>query len=402
MVCERRGVGHLVDGRRVLRVRDGEAQETPDQVAVEAPLTVRVAGVTVATTMRTPGHDLDLALGWLVAEGVVRRPDEVVEAIACDADTVDVRLAAGVAGPPARIGATTSACGICGSDSIAEVLSRRGPALTPGEPKIRHEVLTGLPDFLRAAQRAFERSGGLHAAGLFTTDGEPVCVREDVGRHNAVDKVVGWALREGLLPAQTYVLQVSGRASFELTQKAAMAGIPVLAAVSAPSTLAVDLAREAGLTLVGFVRGTSFNVYAGADRVRSPSRGGGGGGRVNDRADDPRPEQARVKHPQEHAAGVPGVLAATKHALREMGPRRTLLTLSALNQKDGFDCPGCAWPDPGTGARAEFCENGAKAVAEEATKAPRRRRLLRRGTRWTSSPAGPTTGSGSRAGSPSR
>ena len=194
----------------------------------------------------------------------------MVEAVSCDDDTVDVRLALGVAPPPARIGATSSACGICGSDSIAEVLARRGPGLGAGALRVEAEVLSALPDTLRAAQRAFERSGGLHAAGLFTAAGETVCVREDVGRHNAVDKVVGWALREGLLPAAAYVLQVSGRASFELTQKAAMAGIPVLAAVSAPSTLAVDLAREAGLTLVAFVRGGSFNVYAGAERIALP------------------------------------------------------------------------------------------------------------------------------------
>lgn len=251
----------------MLRVRPDGVVEGPDQVAVEEPLTIRVGGTTVATTMRTPGHDIDLALGWLVAEGAVRRADDLVEAIACDADTVDVRLAPGVAAPTARIGATTSACGLCGSDSIAEVLARRGPAPTPGEPLVLAAVLGSLPEALRTAQRAFDRSGGLHAAGLFGSDGSTRCVREDVGRHNAVDKVVGWALREGWLPLREHVLQVSGRASFELTQKAAMAGIPVLAAVSAPSTLAVDLARECGLTLVGFVRDGSFNVYAGAERL---------------------------------------------------------------------------------------------------------------------------------------
>ena len=260
-------MGHLVDSRRVLQVRAGVARERPDRIAVEAPLTVRVGGVTVATTMRTPGHDLELALGWLVAEGVARTPADVVEAIACDDDTVDVRLADGIDPPAARIGATSSACGICGSDSIAEVLARRGPAPVAGSPVIPAEVITGLPELLRASQRAFERSGGLHAAGLFTTDGEAVCIREDVGRHNAVDKVVGWALGEGRLPGTSWILQVSGRASFELTQKAAMAGIGVLAAVSAPSTLAVDLAREADLTLVGFLRGDSFNVYSAPERI---------------------------------------------------------------------------------------------------------------------------------------
>jgi FdhD protein len=265
-------MGHLVDRRRVLRVRGAgteaaSAQEQPDQLAVEAPLTLRVGDQTIATTMRTPGHDLELALGWLVAEGVARRPGDVLEATSCDADTVQLRLAPGIATPTARLGATSSACGVCGSDTIDEVLARRGPATDPGTPLVAAEVISGLPDTLRTAQRAFARTGGLHAAGLFTADGEVVCVREDVGRHNAVDKVVGWALQAGLLPASSYLLQVSGRASFELTQKAAMAGIPLLSAVSAPSTLAVDLAREAGLTLVGFVRGDSMNVYAGSDRV---------------------------------------------------------------------------------------------------------------------------------------
>ncbi len=260
-------MGHLVDSRRVLQVRAGVARERPDRIAVEAPLTVRVSGVTVATTMRTPGHDLELALGWLVAEGVVRTPADVVDAIACDDDTVDVRLTDGVAPPAARIGATSSACGICGSDSIAEVLARRGPTPLTGVPEVTAEVLTRLPDLLREKQRAFDSSGGLHAAGLFTADGEVLCVREDVGRHNAVDKVVGWALGASRLPGDEWVLQVSGRASFELTQKAAMAGIPVLAAVSAPSTLAVDLAREAGLTLVGFLRGQSFTLYSAPERI---------------------------------------------------------------------------------------------------------------------------------------
>ena len=265
-------MGHLVDRRRVLRIRGAgtdaaSAQEQPDQVAVEAPLTLKVGGETVATTMRTPGHDLELALGWLVAEGVARRPGDVLEATSCDADTVQLRLAPVVTAPKARLGATSSACGVCGSDTISEVLARRGPAPVSHEPRVDAAVITALPDRLRGAQRAFARTGGLHAAGLFTAAGEVVCVREDVGRHNAVDKVVGWALQAGLLPAASLLLQVSGRASFELTQKAAMAGIPVLSAVSAPSTLAVDLAREAGLTLVGFVRGDSMNVYAGSDRV---------------------------------------------------------------------------------------------------------------------------------------
>jgi FdhD protein len=226
--------------------------------------------------MRTPGHDLDLALGWLVSEGVVREPAHVVDAVACDADTVDVRLADGVAPPAPRLGSTSSACGICGSDSIAEVLTRRGPAARREELRVHQSVLSELPTTLRAHQSAFERSGGLHAAGLFTADGELVCVREDVGRHNAVDKVVGWALREGHLPAREWVLQVSGRASFELTQKATMAGVCVLSAVSAPSTLAVDLAREAGVTLVGFVREGSMNVYAGAERVEPRDAPSGG------------------------------------------------------------------------------------------------------------------------------
>ena len=157
---------------------------------------------------------------------------------------------------------------MCGSDAVEDVLARTAPRSTDETVVLDARVLATLPDALRAGQPAFGRTGGLHAAGLFTADGEVVCVREDVGRHNAVDKVVGWALREGLLPASAYVLQVSGRASFELTQKAVLAGVAALSAVSAPSTLAVDVARASGLVLVGFVRGSTMNVYAGAERVR--------------------------------------------------------------------------------------------------------------------------------------
>lgn len=259
-------MGRLVDRRRVTRFRDGQMSEVPDHVAVEEPLTLQVNGATSTTTMRTPGHDIELALGWLVSEGVVRKPSDVVGAIACDENTVEVRLAPHVTPPAARLTMTSSACGLCGSDSITDVVGRRGSGAAP-EHHIDANVIAALPGRLRDAQSAFDRTGGLHAAGLFTLDGDPICVREDVGRHNAVDKVVGWALQREALPASDWLLQVSGRASFELTQKAVMAGVSVLAAVSAPSTLAVDLAREAGLTLVGFSRGESFNCYSAAERI---------------------------------------------------------------------------------------------------------------------------------------
>jgi FdhD protein len=272
--------------RPVVRVvPGGTSTRRPDTLAVEEPLEIRLAsaGSTSAepftVTMRTPGHDVELALGFLVGEGVLRSPSDVLAARHCpdaalDADgnpthnVVEVGLAAGVA-PPSRGLArrVTSACGVCGTESIDEVRLRATVDLHEDGVRVGAEVLAGLPDRLREAQRVFERTGGLHAAGLFTPDGELLAVREDVGRHNAVDKVVGWAFGRGLLPLRGHVLQVSGRASFELVQKAATAGCPVLAAVSAPSSLAVDLAAGAGLTLVGFSRGASFNVYAHPDRV---------------------------------------------------------------------------------------------------------------------------------------
>jgi FdhD protein len=185
---------------------------------------------------------------------------------------VNVALAAKVPEPvtdPARNFYTTSSCGVCGKASIDAVRTKSRYDVADDDSTVDAVTLAALPGRLRSRQRAFDRTGGLHAAGLFTVEGEPACVREDVGRHNAVDKVVGWALREHLLPLRGHVLMVSGRASFELVQKASMAGIPALAAVSAPSTLAVDLADDAGLTLVGFLRGSSMNVYAGARRVRA-------------------------------------------------------------------------------------------------------------------------------------
>lgn len=251
-----------------------------DLVAVEEPVEIRVlvpseAGYVSALTMRTPGHDIDLALGWLVGEGVVGSIDDVVgveqrsRGDGLDrAASVNVRLRAGVAPPVGRGFAISSACGVCGADSIAVVHQRARWNLGSDQSSVTADVLTRLPDALREQQATFRRTGGLHAAGLFTTDGVPVVVREDVGRHNAVDKVIGFALREGLLPLRGHVLQVSGRSSMELVYKAILAGIPVLAAVSAPSSMAVDLARAEGLTLAGFVRGENFTLYSRADRVR--------------------------------------------------------------------------------------------------------------------------------------
>jgi FdhD protein len=246
---------------------------------VEEPLELRVNGTPLAVTMRTPGHDVELAHGFLLTEGVIGAVPDVSTARYCDSvddegrntyNVLDVALAGGV--PPPQTGVernfyTTSSCGVCGKASLDAVRlrTRFSPAADP--MRVTYAVLTTLPDRLRAAQRVFESTGGLHAAGLFRADGSLLVVREDVGRHNAVDKVLGWALLQGGIPASGCVLMVSGRASFELTQKAVMAGVPVLAAVSAPSSLAVDLAEEAGVTLVGFLRGESANVYAGARRI---------------------------------------------------------------------------------------------------------------------------------------
>jgi FdhD protein len=269
-------VGRITGQRRLLRVRGGSRTERTDTLVVEEPLEIRYAGRPLTVTMRTPGDDFDLVAGFLVSEGVVAAAKDVRMLRYCappgtDADAaynhVEAVLADGVAAPETRAFTTTSACGICGKAELEAVRTRSRWPVRDDHVRVPTAVLASLPDRLREGQTVFERTGGLHAAGLFTADGSLLCLREDVGRHNAVDKVIGWALREDRLPLTGCLLQVSGRASFELAQKAIMAGVPVLAAVSAPSTLAVDLAADAGLTLVGFLRGDSMNVYTRRDRL---------------------------------------------------------------------------------------------------------------------------------------
>jgi FdhD protein len=276
--------------RRVTRItlEPGQVSERADLLAAEEPLGIRIGGQAVTLTMRTPGDDVDLTAGFLVSEGIVTAPSDIESIRVCtgeqcghdhDADDADdaadlgniadVVLRPGLELRPElrRNFMTTSACGVCGKTSIAELSVTHPYDLFSDAVRVTPALLAALPDALREAQRVFDRTGGLHAAGLFTADGKLLAVREDVGRHNAVDKVIGWALQAGRLPLSGCVLLVSGRASFELVQKAVLAGIPVLAAVSAPSSLAAELAAETGLTLVGFLRGGSMNVYAGAGRI---------------------------------------------------------------------------------------------------------------------------------------
>jgi FdhD protein len=276
-------MGRLISRRPVLRLTPDGGRTRPDSIAVEEPLELRVDGRALAVTMRTPGHDVELAHGFLHTEGVIGSTADVRDARYCDSrddegrntyNVLDVGLAPGVPAPGVGVERnfyTTSSCGVCGKASLdaVRVKSRHSP---DGDPvRVPMEVLAELPDALRRHQQVFDRTGGLHAAGLFTAEGELLVVREDVGRHNAVDKVIGWALLQGRIPARGCVLIVSGRTSFELAQKAVMAGVPVLGAVSAPSSLAVELAEECGLTLVGFIRNGSMNVYAHAERIAVPA-----------------------------------------------------------------------------------------------------------------------------------
>ncbi|WP_248958898.1 formate dehydrogenase accessory sulfurtransferase FdhD [Sphaerisporangium perillae] len=269
--------------RPILRLRDTALTRRVDMLAAEEPLEIRLDGKPLTVTMRTPGDDFDLAAGFLVSEGAIGSPGEIRSIRYCAGATVDggntynvldVRLGPGAVALTTSLERnfyTTSSCGVCGKASLEAVRTVARWPVEDDPVRLTAGVIAALPDRLRAAQRVFDRTGGLHAAGLFTPDGEPLCVREDVGRHNAVDKLLGWALRDGRLPLRSTVLMVSGRASFELVQKAVMAGVPALAAVSAPSSLAVELAAESGLTLIGFLRGDSMNVYTGENRIAFPS-----------------------------------------------------------------------------------------------------------------------------------
>jgi FdhD protein len=272
-------VGRVTARRPVRRVTAHGEIVRPDTLAVEEPMEIRVGGTALAVTMRTPGNDIDLVHGFLLTEGVIGGRDDVAVARYCAGvdeagrntyNVVDVTLAAGTAPPQVGVERnfyTTSSCGVCGKASLdaVQLVSRYSPAAD--DIVVKATVLTTLPDSLREAQKVFDATGGLHAAALFTPEGALLVLREDVGRHNAVDKVVGWAVQSGRVPLRGCVLMVSGRASFELVQKAVMSGVPVLAAVSAPSSLAVDLAVEAGVTVVGFLRGQTMNVYSGQHRV---------------------------------------------------------------------------------------------------------------------------------------
>lgn len=280
-------MGRLTVRRPVTRVTVGEtvhANIRADMLIAEEPLEIRLNGTALAVTMRTPGDDVHLAHGFLLTEGVISAPADVTTARYCAGsvtddesgvpqntfNVLDVQLAHGVPAPevdPTRNFYTTSSCGVCGKASIDAIEQQTIWPVADDNVALDVELLVTLPDALREHQRAFDRTGGLHAAGLFTADGRLLRAAEDVGRHNAVDKVLGWALLNGLLPARGTVLVVSGRASFELTQKALMAGVPALVAVSAPSSLAVELADRAGMTLLGFVRAPRCNVYTGAHRL---------------------------------------------------------------------------------------------------------------------------------------
>lgn len=271
-------------GLHIRKWSAGQWTDSPDAVVTEEPLQLMLEGKPLSVVMRTPGHDVELCLGLMFAEGILRSLDELklirisaesgetegrvrVEPDLIESNQVDVHLAGEARRKPERSMLSSSACGVCGTVMIEDL--RRDLATLPGGPKVDPSMLPGLVEVLREGQGVFDRTGGLHAAGLFNPKGKLLYLREDVGRHNAVDKVVGRALLDGALPATGAVLVVSGRAGYEIVQKSISAGIPVLAAVGAPSSLAVALAREFNQTLVGFLRGDRFNVYAGPERLAS-------------------------------------------------------------------------------------------------------------------------------------
>jgi FdhD protein len=262
-----------VEITEVVEWRDGAVRRFVDYLAAEEPLEIRVNGAPLSVTMRTPGHDIELAAGFLLTEGIIDGMEQLLAIRATtDEDTgksnvVEAEITADDYDPAEmqRNFFAASSCGVCGKASI-ESVRRRGLRSPNAGFRVTPEILCTLSDKLRGDQAVFEKTGALHAAGLFTATGELLEVREDIGRHNAVDKIVGWALMQGKLPLSEHILMVSGRGGFEIAQKAVAAGIPVLASVSAPSSLAVKLSRELGLTLVGFLRGSRFVVYSGAER----------------------------------------------------------------------------------------------------------------------------------------
>ncbi|MFB6287003.1 MAG: formate dehydrogenase accessory sulfurtransferase FdhD [Candidatus Bipolaricaulia bacterium] len=287
----------MVPQRRISRfmirkVRDDRSSRRRDTLAVEEPMEIRLnlRGPTgerrehsLSVTMRTPGDDFELAVGFLYTEGVIESSDDVEEVTYCMGtekaeqayNVVSVKLRAGINFDPELLQRnfyTTSSCGVCGKTSLEAIETQRCPILPKGHPMMSMQTVHSLNDQLRNDQSVFQATGGIHAAGLFNAEGELISLREDVGRHNAVDKVIGEKLLAGELPLNDYLMMVSGRSSFEIMQKALVAGIPMVAAVGAPSSLAVDLAREFGMTLLGFVRDGRYNVYAGGARIASDVR----------------------------------------------------------------------------------------------------------------------------------
>lgn len=269
------------------KVGEGRAEARVDHVVTEEPLEIRLSWRgeehTVAVTMRTPGEDEELATGFLFAEGVVERRERIlgfrrpldISGGEPEPNIVEVELGEG---PDPKLPTlerhffSNSACGVCGKAGLQALQIRvsSGVGRLPPGPEVAHEVLSSLPDRLRQAQGIFEATGGLHAAGLFDTAGRLLALREDVGRHNALDKLLGWAFLQGLVPLHEHLVLVSGRSSYEILQKCLMAGVPIVCAVSAPSSLAVELAARFGITLVGFLRGDRFNVYSGVERIAAP------------------------------------------------------------------------------------------------------------------------------------
>jgi len=253
-------------------VVEGRPQELPDAVVIEEPLEIWIGGAPFTVAMRTPGEDLELAAGLLYAEGIVDEPADLValEAAGDTENRVLARLRPGLALDPRRAGrslASSSACGVCGKTEIDAIFARGFPLLEARRPTVSAALLESLPERMRAAQPVFAKTGGLHAAALFAADGELALLREDVGRHNAVDKLVGACFLAGRLPLRDWLLVLSGRAGFEIIQKAARAGVPIVAAVGSPSSLSLRTAERVGMTLVGFLRRGRFNIYTSGDRI---------------------------------------------------------------------------------------------------------------------------------------